>query len=144
MSQHRLLFIASMLLLAAGSRSVPAEESAETDGAAIFTVYCANCHGKSAKGNGPIASLLRVRPANLTKLEKKGEFPTERIYEVIDGRQETQGHGYRDMPIWGLAFRLREGLGSVPRARAAEQIAALTRDDRAALRRRGVDRKSVV
>jgi len=38
----------------------------------------------------------------------------------------------------GLVFRLREGLGSVPRARAAQQIGALTPDDRAALRRLGV------
>ncbi|MEE8444582.1 MAG: helicase-related protein, partial [Alphaproteobacteria bacterium] len=41
-------------------------------------------------------------------------------------------------PARGLVFRLREGLGSVPRARAAQQIAALTADDRQSLRRRGL------
>jgi mono/diheme cytochrome c family protein len=105
MSLRRPLVIATMLLLAAGARPAAAEPVGKADGAAIFAVYCANCHGKSAKGDGPVAPLLRVRPANLTKLEKKGEFPTERIYEVIDGRLETPGHGYRDMPIWGLAFQ---------------------------------------
>ncbi|MEE8333400.1 MAG: helicase-related protein [Alphaproteobacteria bacterium] len=41
-------------------------------------------------------------------------------------------------PARGLVFRLREGLGSMPRAKAAQQITALTAEDRQALRRRGL------
>jgi len=103
MSPHRLFIIVSMLLLAAVAVVAPAAEPDE--GAAIFSVYCANCHGKTAQGDGPIAKLLRVRPADLTRLKKDGEFPAERVHAVIDGRRETKGHGYRDMPIWGLAFQ---------------------------------------
>ena len=30
-------------------------------------------------------------------------------YRVIDGREEVRGHGTRDMPLWGLTFRIGEG-----------------------------------
>ena len=32
-------------------------------------------------------------------------FPFDRVYQIIDGRQEVKAHGTREMPIWGLAFR---------------------------------------
>ena len=31
-------------------------------------------------------------------------FPTDRIIEIIDGRQALKGHGPRNMPIWGTAY----------------------------------------
>jgi hypothetical protein len=44
--------------------------------------------------------------ANLTELSKKnnGAFPVARVYETIDGRQQVQAHGTRDMPIWGREY----------------------------------------
>jgi hypothetical protein len=43
---------------------------------------------------------------NLTTLSKRngGVFPFLRVYETIDGRQEVQMHGSRDMPVWGREF----------------------------------------
>jgi hypothetical protein len=43
----------------------------------------------------------------LTQISKRnnGTFPFWKIYRVIDGREETKGHGDRDMPIWGAEFR---------------------------------------
>jgi hypothetical protein len=35
---------------------------------AIFSEYCAACHGVSAKGNGLAATALRISPADLTTL----------------------------------------------------------------------------
>lgn len=32
-----------------------------------------------------------------------------RVYEVIDGREMVQGHGTRDMPVWGSAYRVLSG-----------------------------------
>ena len=49
-----------------------------------------------------------TRPANLTILAKKngGVFPSRRVHEIIDGRQEVAAHGPRTMPIWGMFFQV--------------------------------------
>ncbi len=31
-------------------------------------------------------------------------FPSDRVYEVIDGRAEQKAHGPRNMPIWGAEY----------------------------------------
>ena len=74
-----------------------------------FRVHCQTCHGEAGRGDGPMAELLRVRPADLTRIARRhgGEFPFTRIYHVIDGRADVRGHGGREMPIWGLSFRER-------------------------------------
>jgi mono/diheme cytochrome c family protein len=72
----------------------------------LFRSFCASCHGQGAQGDGSIADMLRVRPANLTHLaaENGGVFPFQRSLAVIDGRQVVQGHGTAEMPAWGDAF----------------------------------------
>jgi mono/diheme cytochrome c family protein len=40
-------------------------------GKEMFTSYCASCHGKDAKGNGPAANPLKQLPADLTTLAKR-------------------------------------------------------------------------
>ena len=34
-------------------------------GEVMFTTYCAVCHGKAGKGDGPAAAALKKTPANL-------------------------------------------------------------------------------
>jgi mono/diheme cytochrome c family protein len=71
-----------------------------------FETYCASCHGESGLGDGPVAEFIAIEAADLTKLARKngGEFPTERVQEIIDGRTEVKVHGPRDMPVWGDWF----------------------------------------
>jgi mono/diheme cytochrome c family protein len=71
---------------------------------------CASCHGNDGKG-GAYVDFLKVTPPDLTQLSKKngGVFPLERVYSVIDGRQEVKGHGPRDMPIWGRDYQIKAG-----------------------------------
>jgi len=90
------------VLAAAGAQAPVAGVS----GASTFGVYCASCHGSSAKGDGPLASVLRSRPADLTLIAKRngGSFPTEQVARIIDGRRQVKGHGGGDMPVWGDAF----------------------------------------
>jgi mono/diheme cytochrome c family protein len=75
-------------------------------GAANFDQYCVVCHGKDAKGTGPLAATLKKRPADLTELAKRngGTFPQQLVYQVIDGSKPVKGHGGGDMPEWGAAF----------------------------------------
>ena len=42
-----------------------------------FEFYCASCHGTRGKGDGPIASALKVAPSDLTSLARRnrGAFP---------------------------------------------------------------------
>ncbi|WP_246683356.1 cytochrome c [Mesorhizobium sp. B2-1-3A] len=67
---------------------------------------CAVCHGVDGSGDGPMADVLRKRPANLTTLTSRngGEFPYWRVYATIDGRGLVPEHGERDMPVWGNQF----------------------------------------
>ena len=76
-------------------------------GVALYGSYCASCHGKEAKGDGPIASNLRTAPADLTLIAKRnhGKFDGEKVRAAIDGRGPKQVHGGSDMPVWGDAFK---------------------------------------
>lgn len=71
-----------------------------------FMNYCAACHGADAKGDGSLAKFLTIAVPDLTKLTKlnAGQFPEERVVDVVDGRVEVQVHGMRDMPVWGDWF----------------------------------------
>lgn len=71
-----------------------------------FDSKCAACHGLSGKGDGPQSTVTRA--ADLTILAKNngGVFPTQRVYEIIDGRQEVAAHGSRTMPVWGRFFQV--------------------------------------
>ena len=71
---------------------------------------CVACHGNNLKG-GAYVDFLKVTPPDLTLLSKKngGTFPLERVYNVIDGRQQVQAHGPREMPIWGRDYQIRAG-----------------------------------
>ena len=71
---------------------------------------CGSCHGRDAKGDGPIAAILTVKPSDLTMISKKfnGEFPKELIYKIIDGRDIIKAHGNSLMPVWGRRFTLME------------------------------------
>jgi hypothetical protein len=76
-------------------------------GAADYVVACSSCHGLSAKGDGLLSDLLKVRPKDLTRIARRsgGEFPLERIRRIIDGRADVRSHGMREMPVWGLSFQ---------------------------------------
>jgi mono/diheme cytochrome c family protein len=81
-----------------------------------YDKYCATCHGPKAKGDGPSAAILTIKPADLTQLSKRhnGQFPFWRAYRMIDGREEVRGHGTRAMPLWGLIFQVEEGAAKGP------------------------------
>lgn len=98
------------MLMGAGGAALAADMvdvgKAEYEGA------CAVCHGYDGKGNGPFQSQLTTRVPDLTVLARnnKGVFPFDRVYQVIDGRQEVKAHGPREMPIWGRAFRAQSSV----------------------------------
>jgi len=85
---------------------------AQTDiGKIEFESKCALCHGVGARGDGPLASYLNIRVADLTTLAKRnnGVLPVAAMYEIIEGGKDVPAHGSRDMPAWGPAFRMPRG-----------------------------------
>ena len=78
-----------------------------TRGDALFSAYCSVCHGWEGKGDGPMAKSLKVAVPDLTRISihNGGKFPLQRIERVISGEDPlAQGHGTRQMPIWGPIF----------------------------------------
>jgi mono/diheme cytochrome c family protein len=118
MARLACMLSAAVVALAASTPSTAfAQQTAEaivsgTDGASLFKTYCAVCHGKTAKGDGPLAEGLRIRPADLTTIAKrdKGKFDADKVHRIVDGREPVKGHGGTDMPVWGDAFK-RSGEG---------------------------------
>lgn len=97
----------NVLLAGAVPRSPQASKSKPPDGAALYVAYCASCHGRSGRGDGPVADYLKIPPADLTKLAggAKGAFSASEVGRIIDGRHVVRAHGDSAMPIWGDAFK---------------------------------------
>ena len=76
-------------------------------GPALYTAYCAVCHGKDARGTGPMAMSLRAKTPDLTRIaaRNRGTFPLTRVQRIISGEEPAEtGHGPREMPVWGPVF----------------------------------------
>lgn len=86
--------------------TLPAQAQDIEEGAAAFAAHCAGCHGVEARGNGPMASLLTVPPADLTALaaNNNGVFPAARVIQRIDGTTEVLAHG-GPMPVFGMLMQ---------------------------------------
>jgi mono/diheme cytochrome c family protein len=73
-----------------------------------FAFYCAPCHGRGGKGDGPVAAALKAPTPDLTTLAKRngGTFPRAEVTSFVTGTGRTPtAHGPGDMPIWGPIFR---------------------------------------
>jgi mono/diheme cytochrome c family protein len=117
-----------ILFVAAGR---PATTSAQNDtdltltpggkvvsGGDEYRKFCAQCHGLTGKGDGPVASELKKSPADLTLLAKKnnGTFPYQHVFDTISGKDVIKSHGTRDMPMWSLELAMpRHGGGGTIR-----------------------------
>ncbi len=87
-------------------KHVPAKMTSPASGQEMFNSYCASCHGKDAKGDGPAASALNTPPADLTQLAKKndGKYPEMKVTSVLRGEAKVVAHGTQEMPVWGPVF----------------------------------------
>jgi mono/diheme cytochrome c family protein len=87
-------------------KHVPITRTPSNSGRAMFDSYCAVCHAKDAKGNGPAASAMKTPPTDLTQLAKNngGNYPAAHVAAVLKGQATNPSHGSEDMPIWGRLF----------------------------------------
>ncbi|HET6144347.1 MAG TPA: cytochrome c [Candidatus Acidoferrales bacterium] len=94
----------------------------------LFRAHCAACHGAGGKGDGPAASALKTKPADLTALAKNnsGKFPVERVRKFISGDDPSlSSHGSREMPVWGPIFHQIENDQDLGNVRLQNLIAYL-------------------
>lgn len=120
---NKKLGIIALSVLALSASGFADEKGKFDAGKREYMNRCAVCHGQSGKGDGGAIDILKAAPADLTTLSRKngGVFPFDRVYSVIDGRQVVQGHGTRDMPIWGKEY-------STETAKADEYFAGMPYD----------------
>jgi len=107
-------------------KHVPPASTSPASGREMFVSYCASCHGKDAKGDGPAAAALKQAPANLTELAKEngGKFPDMKVSAVLRGESEVAAHGTQEMPVWGPVFWRMSGGHA---AEVQQRITNLTR-----------------
>jgi len=88
--------------LSAQSFADSEHDKAVERGQAHYLLFCANCHGVDAEGNGPLVELLKVTPADLTVLQRSdsGETVAERVLKAVDGRHAVGESGERRMPVF--------------------------------------------
>lgn len=93
-------------------KHTPAPVTSAASGKEMFVSYCASCHGKDAKGDGPAAAALNAKPADLTSLAKAngGTYPSMKVMSVLRGQANVGAHGNQEMPVWGPVFwRMSQG-----------------------------------
>lgn len=100
----------------------PAALTSPNSGQEMFMSYCASCHGKDAKGDGPASTALKQLPANLTQLAKLngGKYPADKVTSVLRGQAHLMAHGDQEMPVWGPVFwRMSQGHEEIVQMRIA-------------------------
>lgn len=96
-------------------KHVPVKLTSPTSGQEMYTAYCAVCHGRDGKGNGPAAEALKVPPPDLTALTRRNgnRYPSDRVRSAITGEVHLPAHGSKEMPVWGYLFwRMSQGQSS--------------------------------
>jgi mono/diheme cytochrome c family protein len=87
-------------------KHVPIKPTSAASGEEMYNTYCAVCHAKDGKGNGPAAEALKVPPPDLSQMAKKngGSYPSLKVSAIIRGEQPLPAHGTKEMPVWGTLF----------------------------------------
>lgn len=101
--KRQLTFVSALVFVASGVVAEPNIDRGKHE----YESNCASCHGLTGKGDGPLSQIMFKKATDLTTLAKRNDnvFPAQRVYEIIDGRQEVEAHGPRVMPVWGDEYR---------------------------------------
>jgi hypothetical protein len=118
-------YLSLMLSLAVLLLPSPIKVSAQT-GKTDFQALCAQCHGIDGKGD----KVEDLQGPDLTHLSQQhgGRFPSQEVYEVIDGRKKRPEHErLLDMPLWGEYFQQKGIPKDAAETKTKSRITALVR-----------------
>lgn len=116
---------AAPIPIAAAPAPTPA---AVARGRALYTkAECHECHGREARGDGPSAKDLKVKPADLTRRPfKVGPTPRDIVRSLLTGLDGTPMPSYHlileDEELWLLAYYV-DSLATPPQVTDDERIA---------------------
>ena len=76
----------------------------EVVGRGIYNDNCTSCHGKTARGDGPLANQLDRPVPDLTMISERNEgvFPMAKVLSTIDGYTRRLREGDLVMPEFGI------------------------------------------
>jgi mono/diheme cytochrome c family protein len=78
-------------------------------GSDLYQAYCASCHGRQGRGDGPTGPALKSPMPDLTTLARQngGIFPAARVEALVTYGEAlpSPAHGSKEMPVWGPIFR---------------------------------------
>lgn len=118
------------LVAAAPLQAAPVTEPlADYSGEQLYRRFCASCHGADARGDGPVAPMLKVMVPDLTQLARRrgGQFPADKVREIVDGRVFVGAHGPRLMPVWGYEFEAQSNEGRAAAQDLVDRLVAYLR-----------------
>lgn len=72
-----------------------------------FQENCVACHGADATGSGTLGGRLVRAPKDLTEISARngGTYPFWRIFEIIAGETQVEGHDTFQMPEYSKRMR---------------------------------------
>lgn len=92
----------------------------------LFEFYCAACHGRDGKGEGPVVPALKVPVPDLTTIAARngGTFPNARVESFVRGDRDrpVPAHGSKEMPVWGPIFRALDPADTMNTVRVANIV----------------------
>jgi mono/diheme cytochrome c family protein len=103
-----LLMLAFILLLthpAAAQSGAWAENL--RDGKQEYEENCVSCHGPAGKGDGDLGQKLFKKPLDITTIAERngGNFPFERVFQIIAGDEPVEGHDTMHMPDYAKRMK---------------------------------------
>lgn len=97
--------------MGAPENPITADESSISRGAELYNIHCAQCHGVTGEGNGPVAPfLVKYKPANLTsevvQSKSDGSFFLT-ISNGLDGKMPALNENLTVSERWDVVNFLR-------------------------------------
>lgn len=111
---RQLILLSALLGVASVAAARPIDDTLPPSyiptGEQMYKQYCAVCHGSDAKGQGPLAAMLKAPPPDLTTLKRRhlGKFPYDYVKSILEFGPGPSGHGSSEMPTWGPIFRYND------------------------------------
>lgn len=88
-------------------RGASERSSSAPEGAALYSLWCASCHGGAGRGDGPNAPFLPVAPAMHASAARMRERSDDALYDAIAGGGIVMGKSAR-MPAFGRTLSRAE------------------------------------
>jgi hypothetical protein len=117
----------SILLAGLGCLLIASAAMAQSSASKDYLQDCAECHGADGKGEVEKRNVRGYVSTDLTEISKRngGEFPSQKVYDAIDGRHRIAAHFEGDMPRWGARFHVDENNHSQSEQQVKDRISAL-------------------